>query len=82
MCYSPHPYKQETRGLDTMLLRSFLGGYFYAFKTTLGKERFVKNSEIRKNPEYSQAMVSKIVNKHGQSICQSLSELSQQIRPK
>ena len=54
----PHPHKQETRGLDANT------GYFLLFLVTtsllskffLGKRRFIKKkSEIRKNPEKSQA---------------------------
>ena len=48
---SPHPLKQETRGLDTIQATSFFPWWLLYFS---GKGRFVKNPEIRKNPEKSQ----------------------------
>ena len=45
---SPHAHQQETRSLDTIQVTSFRSKRFW------GKEKKIKNPEIRKNPEKSQ----------------------------
>ena len=45
---STSPHKQETRSLDTIQATSLLSRKFWC------KWRFVKNAEIRTNPEKSQ----------------------------
>ena len=49
---SPHPYKQETRGSDTIQATSFFPWWLLLFFV---KILCKKNPEIRKNPEKSQA---------------------------
>ena len=48
---SPHPRKQETRGLDTIQATSFVTWWLLLFYQEMfwDKGRFVKNPEIRKN---------------------------------
>ena len=53
---TPHPHKQETRGLDTTQATSFFPWWLLLFfKNTLRQRVICKNHEIRKNAEKSQA---------------------------
>ena len=60
---SPHPRKQETRGLDPVQATSFFPWWLLLFYQEMfwGKGRFVKNPEIRKNYEARHICYHKLI---------------------